>query len=191
MEKNHVIRWKHLIQPNSCRCLFLDLLLIGWRGYANVMGVVKLLTSCSIPKIITQSIYKLVHMQWSSFRYQSFQTVDRSSIMTMTRIQRRSMVIYGSLQAEFMGSRYSGHIHKNIERYIAHTIVSLPKPKRWVIVRTSVLMMIIRQSICILSIIATEMGKLKTRSPAYCIIDNWQNMLYLTQILDKIYLRGI
>ena len=41
--------------------------------------------------------------------------------------------------------------HKNIERQTAHNIVSWPKPKQWVIVHTSDLMMIIRQSIYILS----------------------------------------
>ena len=33
------------------------------------------------------------------------------------------------------------------------------------------------------------MGKLKTLSPIYCIIDNWENMLNLTHTLDKIYLK--
>ena len=36
--------------------------------------------------------------------------------------------------------------HTNIERHTAHTIVSWPNPKQWVIVHTSDLMMIIRQS---------------------------------------------
>ena len=35
------------------------------------------------------------------------------------------------------------------------------------------------------------MGKLKTHSPIYCIMDNWENMLNLTHTLDKIYLTGI
>ena len=59
---------------------------------------------------------------------------------------------------------------KNIERHTAHTIVSWPNPKQWVIVHTSDLMMIIRQSIYILPIITKEMGKLKTHSPTYCIL---------------------
>ena len=73
----------------------------------------------------------------------------------------------------------------------ADTIVSWPNHKQWVIVHTSDLMMIIRQSIYILSIITTEMGKLKTYSPTYCIIDNGENMLNLTHTHDKIYLTGI
>ena len=40
-----------------------------------------------------------------------------------------------------------GPSNKNIERHTAHTIVSWPNPKQWVIVHTSDLMMIIRQSI--------------------------------------------
>ena len=37
-------------------------------------------------------------------------------------------------------------------------------------------MMRIRQIIYILSIITKEMGKLKTHSPTYCKMDNWENM---------------
>ena len=51
--------------------------------------------------------------------------------------------------------------------------------------------MMIRQSIYILSIIKRGMGKLKTHSPTYCILDNGENMLNLTHTLDKIYLTGI
>ena len=79
--------------------------------------------------------------------------------------------------------------HKNIERHTTHTIVSWPNPKQWVIVHTSALMMLIRQSMYILSIITKEMGKLKTHSPTYCIMDNWENILDHT--LDKLYLTGI
>ena len=53
------------------------------------------------------------------------------------------------------------------------------------IVRTSDFMMIIRQSIYILSIITREMGKLKTHSPIYCIMDNRDNMLNLTHTSTK------
>ena len=70
--------------------------------------------------------------------------------------------------------------NKNAERHTAHTVVWWPNPKQWVIVHTSDLMMIIRQSIYILSIITREMGKLKTHSPTYCIMDNWENMPDLT-----------
>ena len=76
--------------------------------------------------------------------------------------------------------RFSDRLCKNIERHTAHTIVSWPNPKRWVIVHTSDLMMIIRQSIYIISIITKEMGKLKAHSPTYCIMDNWENMLNVT-----------
>ena len=71
-------------------------------------------------------------------------------------------------------------VYKNIKWHTAHTIVSWPNPKQWVIVHTSDLMMIIRQSIYVLSIITREMGKLKTHSLTYCIMDNWENMLNLT-----------
>ena len=80
---------------------------------------------------------------------------------------------------------------KNTERHTAHTIVSWPNPKQWVIVHTSDLMMIIKQSIYILAIITREMGKPKTHSPTYFVLDNWENMPYLTHTLDKLYLTGI
>ena len=41
---------------------------------------------------------------------------------------------------------YTGQGHKNIKRHTAHTIVSSPNPKQWIIDHTSDLMMIIRQS---------------------------------------------
>ena len=80
---------------------------------------------------------------------------------------------------------------KTIERHTVDTIVSWPNPKQWVIVHTSDLMMIKRQSTYIISIIARKMDKLKTNSPTYCIMDNGDNMLNLTHTLDKIYLTGI
>ena len=43
----------------------------------------------------------------------------------------------------------------------------------------------------ILSAITREVGKLKTYSPIYCIMDNLKNMLNLTHTLDKIYLADI
>ena len=39
------------------RRLFLDLLSMGWRGCASVMGAIKLPPSCSRPKITCQSIH--------------------------------------------------------------------------------------------------------------------------------------
>ena len=71
------------------------------------------------------------------------------------------------------------HVYKNIERLTAHTIVSWPNPKQWVKVHTSDLMMIIRQSIYILSIITKEMGKLKTHSLTYCIMDKVCTMMIM------------
>ena len=84
-----------------------------------------------------------------------------------------------------------GKVQKNTERHTAHTIVSWPNPKQWVIVHTSDSMMIIRESIYILSIITREMGQLKTHSPTCFVMDNWKNMPYLTHTLDKLYLTGI
>ena len=80
---------------------------------------------------------------------------------------------------------------KNIERHTADTIASWPNSKQCVIVHTSDLIMIIRQSIYIISIITREMGKLKTYSPTYCIMDNRDNMLNVTHTLDKMYLTDV
>ena len=54
---------------------------------------------------------------------------------------------------------------RTIKRHTAHTIVSWPNPKQWVILHTSDLMMIIRQIIYIISIITKEMAKLRTHIP--------------------------
>ena len=43
----------------------------------------------------------------------------------------------------------------------------------------------------ILSTITRELGKLKTYSPIYWIMDNYEKMLNLTHTLDKIYLADI
>ena len=67
-------------------------------------------------------------------------------------------------------------ITKNTESHTAHTIVSWPNPKQWVIVHASDSMMMIRQSICILLIITREMGQLNTHSPTCFVMDNWENM---------------
>ena len=48
-----------------------------------------------------------------------------------------------------------------------------------------------KTNIYILSSITREMGKLKTYSPTYCIMDNGEKMLNLTHRLDKIYMTGI
>ena len=65
-------------------------------------------------------------------------------------------------------------IYKNTERNSAHSIFSWPNPKQSMLVHTSDLMMIIRQSVCIFSIITREMGKLQAHSSTYRIMDNWE-----------------
>ena len=47
--------------------------------------------------------------------------------------------------------------------------------------------MMIRQSKYILLIITREMGKLKTNSPTYCDMDNWENMFNLTHSTKYIW----
>ena len=87
-------------------------------------------------------------------------------------------------------------INKNTKRHTAHTIVSWHNPKQWVIVHTSDLIMIIRQSIFILNH-RKEMGKLKTHSKLIteriCLIllTNstkyiWQAFCICTLLISKI-----
>ena len=75
--------------------------------------------------------------------------------------------------------------YRSLSRAIFHFFC--PDYKQWVIIHTSDSMMIVRQSIYILSIITREMGKLKTHSPTYCIMDNWEYMLYLTHLTKCIW----
>ena len=58
----------------------------------------------------------------------------------------------------------SGQCNKNTKSHTAHTIVSWPNPKQWVIVHTSDLM-IIRQSIYILSVITRKWVNWKHTAP--------------------------
>ena len=54
--------------------------------------------------------------------------------------------------------------HKNLTRRTMHTIVSWPRPKQWLMIHTSdLMMMIIRESSHILTIITRWVGKLKTK----------------------------
>ena len=57
--------------------------------------------------------------------------------------------VRSSVWRKFHQNDISVSVRKSIERHTAHTIVSWPNPKQWVIVHTSDLMMIIRQSIYI------------------------------------------
>ena len=64
--------------------------------------------------------------------------------------------------------------NKNITRHTTRTIVSWPNPTQRLIIHTCVLMITIRYSIYIFTIITREMGQLKANSPIYCK-DNWEN----------------
>ena len=77
--------------------------------------------------------------------------------------------------------------YKNIKRHAADTIVSLPNPKQSYFRFDDDDKTNYGYSL----IIKKEMGKLKTRSPTYCIMDIWENMLNLTHTLDRSYPRGI
>ena len=119
-------RQEETLNPtHTFRRLFLDLLLMGWRGCVSAMGVVK---TPHLPVLVRKpSCKQFIHNQISSrcFWYQSFhtpscccrcnrmfvfETVDRGS--RMSRLHRWSVMIYRSLQAEFMETKYNSHIHR-------------------------------------------------------------------------------
>ena len=94
-------------------------------GCASAMGVNFTLPSSSAsPKPLHNQLICCYICSRGVFGYQSFQTphcycrcnrmyflaVDRGSITT--RIHRWSIMIYGSLQTEFVGTNYNGHIHR-------------------------------------------------------------------------------
>ena len=81
--------------------------------------------------------------------------------------------------------------HMNIWRHTVHTIVVWPNPKYWLIVYTSNLIMIMRESTHILTVTTREMYKLKTHSLIYCIKDDWKNWLNLRHIFDEIHITSI
>ena len=102
------------------RRLFLDLLFMGRRGCASAMGMIKFPSSCSSPKalcnqfidyyICSRGVFCINHIKLRNFVVITIEcsiaTVDRGSIMT--RIYRWSMMVYSSLQAEFMVTKYDG-----------------------------------------------------------------------------------
>ena len=79
------------------------------------------------------------------------------------------------------------YLHKNIESHTLHTNVSWPNPKQCLMIYTSDLMMIIRKSKNIVTTIKTEMCKLKTHNPIYCIKDNWDYGLDLRHTFNRTY----
>ena len=95
---------------------------MGRRGCASAMGMIKFPSSCSSPKalcnqfidyyICSRGVFCINHIKLRNFVVITIECsiapVDRGSIMT--RIYRWSMMVYSSLQAEFMVTKYDGHI---------------------------------------------------------------------------------
>ena len=123
--RTKVIRRKYIIQPTgfgaySSTCCLWE----GRRGCASAMGMIKFPSSCSSPKalcnqfidyyICSRGVFCINHIKLRNFVVITIEcsiaTVDRGSIMT--RIYRWSMMVYSSLQAEFMVTKYDGHIHR-------------------------------------------------------------------------------
>ena len=129
---------------------------------------------CHLHKRYICIVYQFLNLRWRRL-------FKASSWQTMIALSRIACYCVHPLKC----------FNKHKERHTAHTIVPWPNPKQWVIVHTSDSMMMIRQSIYILSIITREMGQLKTHTPTCFVMDNWENMPYLTHTLDKLYLAGI
>ena len=120
---------------------------MGRRGCASAMGMIKFPSSCSSPKalcnqfidyyICSRGVFCINHIKLRNFVVItidcSIATVDRGSIMT--RIYRWSMMVYSSLQAEFMVTKYDGHIHRygalvfgKLVIYVSKSIDNIPAP---------------------------------------------------------------
>ena len=94
---------------------------MGRRGCASAKGMIKFPSSCSSPKalcnqfidyyICSRGVFCINHIKLRNFVVITIEcsiaTVDRGSIMT--RIYRWSMMVYSSLQAEFMVTKYDGN----------------------------------------------------------------------------------
>ena len=104
------------------RRLFIDLRHMGWKEFAGTMGVIKLSSASSGSKTfyvfnLYIAIYAveeyLVSIISDSVNVLSLQlnvfAVDRCS--TITRIHNWSVMIYGSLQAEFIDITHNDYIH--------------------------------------------------------------------------------
>ena len=79
---------------------------------------------------------------------------------------------------------------KNIVRHTAHTIVSWPNSKQWLVIHTSDLMMIIWLSTHSHNH-DRKLGKQKTHSTIYWMKDNCENSLNLGHTLGSIYMASI
>ena len=110
---------------------------MGRRGCASAMGMIKFPSSCSSPKalcnqfidnyICSRGVFCINHIKLRNFVVITIEcsiaTVDRGSIMT--RIYRWSMMVYSSLQAEFMVTKYDGHIQKIFQTWHEEQLIKV------------------------------------------------------------------
>ena len=126
--RTKVVRRKHIIQP-TCFGAYSgpNMLLMGCRGCASAMGVIRLPSSCSSPKTLCNKlIYYYISVILLSLQSNVFATFDDGS--TMTRIHKWSMVIYGSLQAGFIENKHNGHIHTYGTYIFGNIVVNVSQP---------------------------------------------------------------
>ena len=122
------------------RHLFLNLLLMGWRGCAGVTRVTKNSHPPALVRkplcnqfihyhISSKRVFGINHSKLRNFAVVviecSFPTVDRGSLMA--RIHRWSVMIYGSLQAELMETKYNSHIHGYGTSVFGKIVVNISK----------------------------------------------------------------
>ena len=83
-------------------------------GYPPVLVRKPLCNQCIHYHISSRGVFGINHFKLRNFAVVAiecpFATVDRSSIMA--RIHRWSIMIYGSLPAEFMETKFNSHIHR-------------------------------------------------------------------------------
>ena len=106
-------------------------------------------------------------------------------VLTATKSRERSSGRSGWLFTIITVHVDKKWLHKNTERHTVHTIVSWPNPKQYFRFDDD------NKTKYIYSLTQPTKNTQKTHSPVYCIMDNWENVPYLTHTLDKIYLTGI
>ena len=119
---------------------------MGRRGCASAMGMIKFPSSCSSPKalcsqfidyyICSRGVFCINHIKLRNFVVITIEcsiaTVDKGSIMT--RIYRWSMMVYSSLQAEFMVTKYDVYVVIHKLRMCFQHIIFSPDVNGWVLV---------------------------------------------------------
>ena len=162
------MRFWHLLIMEKWKTKYTAFTVYRMTSITNIIGIYWLHHKLGTYSAKSQQIYNTIDVMDTGDLVLRPRQNKWVSITVVNHKITQSRILIGMVLASIRGMRQSCYIIKNIEKHTAHIIVSWPNPKQWVIVHTFDLMMIIRQSIYILSIITKELGKLKTHSPTYC-----------------------